>query len=181
MAILDILFRWIHVTAAVLAVGGAFFIRFLLPRGLQLIDDPSRREELLLRCRRAFKMLVHPAILGLLVSGVYNTIRAWPKYKLDFSRTHVFWGPHLILGLIVMGISLWLLAGKTLRKNHRRWMASNVSLMLLTILMASAVKWARDDLVWSRVPEAARQRDYVPPAQPAPQPATVPSTQSAAP
>src|SRR4051794_27381163 len=104
MAILDILFRWIHVTSAVLAVGGAFFIRFLLPRGLALIDDPAKREELLLRCRRAFKMTVHPAILGLLVSGVYNTLRAWPKYKFDHTRLHGLWGPHVILGLIVMGI-----------------------------------------------------------------------------
>src|SRR5687767_10805533 len=131
MAILDIFFRWLHIISAVLAVGGAFFLRLLLPLGLQLVSDPAQREQVLLRCRRAFKMTVHPAILGLLVSGAYNTAKNWPIYLWDTKRFHSLWGPHLILGLMVIGISLWLLAGKTLRPNHRRWMGVNLSLMFV--------------------------------------------------
>src|SRR6186997_2396124 len=101
MLVADILFRWLHVISAILAVGGAFFIRVLLPKGLMLIDEP-KREEVLLKCRRAFKMTVHPAILGLLVSGVYNTIRNWEKYRIDRTKMHGLWGPHLILGLVVI-------------------------------------------------------------------------------
>jgi uncharacterized membrane protein len=94
MAILDVLMRYVHIMSAVLAVGGAFFLLVLLPGGLRLIDDPARRDEVLLKVRRAYKMTVHPAILGLLVSGVYNTIRLWPAYKLNTARHHSLWGPH---------------------------------------------------------------------------------------
>jgi uncharacterized membrane protein len=147
MVILDVLMRYLHIVSAVLAVGGAFFLLVLLPKGLALIDDPARREDVLLRVRRAFKMVVHPSILGLLVSGVYNTLRNWDTYKLNKPLNHGFWGPHLILGLVVMGISLWLLAGKGLRANHRTWLKVNVVLMLVTILLASSLRWARNKTI----------------------------------
>lgn len=153
MVILDVFFRWIHVMSAILAIGGAFFLRVLLPTGLRLVDEP-RREEVLLKCRRAFKMTVHPAILGLLVSGVYNTIGNWDKYKLNRPLMHGFWGTHLILGLAVIVISLWLLAGKTLRPSHRGWMKLNLVLMFITVLLASSLKWARDHEVASRMAPA---------------------------
>lgn len=143
MAILDVLMRFLHIVSAVLAVGGAFFLLVLLPAGLKRIDDPAKRDEVLLRVRRAFKMTVHPSILFLLVSGIYNTIRLWPTYSLDKKVNHALWGPHLLLGLVVMGISLWLLAGKGLRANHRTWLKVNVALMLVTVLLASSLRTAR--------------------------------------
>ena len=42
MVILDVFFRWLHVTAACLAVGGAFFIRVLLPIAMQNLEPPAR-------------------------------------------------------------------------------------------------------------------------------------------
>jgi uncharacterized membrane protein len=143
MAILDVLMRYLHIVSAVLAVGGAFLMLIGVPAGLKLIDDEARRLEVMLKIRRAFKMTVHPAILGLLVSGVYNTIRLWPTYKLNMGRHHMFWGPHLLLGLTVIVFSLWLLAGKSLRNNHRKWLKINVTLMLVTILLASALRSVR--------------------------------------
>jgi putative copper export protein len=145
MAIVDILARFLHITAAAVAVGGAFFLLIVVPRGLALVDE-SRREEVLLKIRRGFKMLVHPAILFLILSGVYNTIKLWPA-KEEMGRYHRFWGPHLVLGLIVFGISLWLLAGKGLRTNHRTWLKVNVVLMMLTLLAGAATRWARLDIV----------------------------------
>jgi len=142
MAILDILLRFIHIVSAVVAVGGAVFLLVALPAGLRLVDE-SRRDEVLLKVRRAFKLTVHPAILGLLVSGAYNTVRLWPTYKLNTARMHGLWGPHLILGLVVIAVSIWLLAGKTLRTNHRTWLKVNVGLMMLVILLASALRTVR--------------------------------------
>lgn len=172
MAILDILMRFLHIASAVVAVGGAVALLVAVPAGLKLIDDPARRDEVLLRIRRAFKLTVHPAILFLLISGVYNTIRLWPTYKLNMGRHHMFWGPHLILGLIVIAISLWLLAGKSLRNNHRTWLKVNVALMLLTILLASALRYVRLDTVKQKL-EAATDRVKV--LEAATQPTAMPS------
>ena len=142
MAILDVLMRYVHIMSAVLAVGGAFFLLVLLPGGLRLVDEP-RRDEVLLKIRRAYKLTVHPAILGLLVSGVYNTVRLWPTYKLNTARHHSLWGPHLLLGLVAIGISLWLLAGRSLRPNHRTWLKANVGLLFVVILLASTLRTVR--------------------------------------
>lgn len=175
MAILDILMRFFHIVAAVLAVGGAFFMLVGVPLGLKLIDDPAKRDEVLLRLRRAFKMTVHPAILFLLISGVYNTIRLWPTYKLNMGRHHMFWGPHLILGSIVIAISLWLLAGKSLRNNHRKWLKINVALMLVTILLASALRYVRMDTVKTKL-DAANERVKVLEAATQPTAPSIPTT-----
>ena len=141
MAILDILMRYLHLVSAVLAVGGAFFLLICVPAGLKLIDE-ARRDEVMLKIRRAFKMTVHPAILFLIVTGAYNSWKLWPEPK-NMGRYHMFWGPHLLLAIVVFCISLWLLAGKGLRANHRTWLKVNVVLMLLTILAASGARWSR--------------------------------------
>lgn len=148
-----------------------------VPAGLKLIDDAAKREEVLLRIRRVFKMFVHPAVLFLLVSGIYNTIRLWPTYKLNMGRHHMFWGPHLVLGLLVMGLSFWLLAGKSLRNNHRKWLKINVTLMFVTILLASALRYVRLDTVKQKLTAA---EDRVKVLEAATQPAVlVPAVTSA--
>lgn len=143
MAILDILFRYIHVVAACLAVGGAFFIRFILPAGTRDLDA-EKQAYVFLRSRRAFKMVVHTAILAFLVSGIYNAIRLFPQYKANPPLLHGLWGMHMLLGLTVFAISIVLLKGIEPPRNHRTWMKLNVALMLLTILAASTLKWARE-------------------------------------
>jgi uncharacterized membrane protein len=143
MVILDILMRWVHVVSAVLAVGGAFFVWAVLPRGIDPLDS-EQREAVFLRCRRGFKFVVHPAILGLLVSGVYNTIANWQWYLVNPKLMHAFFGMHLLLALLVISISLWLLAGREAKRGHRTWLKANVFLMFLAIAAASGLKWARD-------------------------------------
>ncbi len=143
MAVLDILMRYLHVVAACLAVGGAFFLRFILPAGTRDLDA-EKKESVLLRSRRAFKMVVHSAILAFLVSGIYNAIKLFPEYRANPPLLHGLWGTHLLLGLVVFAISIMLLKGAQPPRNHRTLMKVNVALMLLTILAASTLKWARE-------------------------------------
>jgi uncharacterized membrane protein len=143
MAVLDILMRYLHVVAACLAVGGAFFIRVLLPIGTRDLDA-EKKEYVFLRSRRAFKMVVHPAMLAFIVSGVYNSIKLFPQYKANPPLFHGLWGAHVIGALIVFTISIVLLKGVQPPRSHRTWMKINVGLMLVVILLASTVKWARE-------------------------------------
>ena len=162
MPIVDILLRWVHVVSAVLAVGGAFFLLIALPRGIDPLDS-EQREAVFLRCRRAFKFVVHPSILGLLVSGVYNTINNWKWYLANPKLMHAFFGVHLLLAVVVISVSLWLLAGREPKRGHRTWLKANVFLMLLTIAAASGLKWARDrtmnDKAGGPPPREHRQSD----------------------
>jgi uncharacterized membrane protein len=140
MAVLDILMRYLHIVAACLAVGGAFFIRFLLPVGTRDLDAENK-DFVFLRSRRAFKMVVHSSILAFLVSGIYNSIKLFPQYK----GLHGLWGTHILLGLVIFAISIVLLKGVEPPRSHKTWMKANVVLMLLAILVASSLKWVREN------------------------------------
>jgi uncharacterized membrane protein len=176
MVIVDVLFRWLHVIAACLAIGGAFFIRVILPIGLGPLDA-EQREGVFLRCRRAYKLVVHPCILALLVSGAYNAWKNWPKYSHDPNKAvmHGLFGTHLLLGFIVIGVSLWLLAGREPVRTHRGWMRVNLLLMFLTVAAASSLKWVRDysvqDVSNTSSGEAPRRPGRGPVSRPSTEPA----------
>jgi uncharacterized membrane protein len=141
--VVSILFRWMHIATAALAIGGLFFMRIILPAGLSVLDE-AKREEVFLRCRRVFKMLIHTCILLLIVSGTYNSIRNFPQYKLDPPLLHGLWGLHILLALVIFGISLWMLMGKKAPAGHSRWGMVNVILLLLIVAVGSTLKWARE-------------------------------------
>src|SRR4051812_12665243 len=109
MKILIIVSRYLHVVSAILAIGGLFFMRVILPMGLAHADAASR-DAVFLSCRRGFKMVIHTAVLLLLLTGVYNTYSNWEDYKLHTRLMHGLWGPHMLLGLIAMIIALVSLA-----------------------------------------------------------------------
>lgn len=143
--ILIVLFRWIHIATACVAVGGVFFIRIVFPIGLRALDGESARV-MLLKTRRVFKMVVHSSILLLLISGAFNAWMNWPKYTaMSPGLGHSLFGTHLLLALIVFSILLWVLAGKEPPATHMKWMAINLVLMFLTIAAASVLKYAREN------------------------------------
>jgi uncharacterized membrane protein len=152
-----ILFRWLHILAACLAVGGAFVMRLIVPVGLKQLE-PDARQAVFLKIRRAFKMLVHTCILFLLVSGIYNTLGNWKAYTQIPERAHPLWGIHVLLGVIIMGIALYVLAGKEPPKAHAKWMLVNLLLMALALGAAAALKYVRDN----RPPVSAPQKQILP-------------------
>jgi uncharacterized membrane protein len=143
MFIFVILSRWLHIISASLAIGGVFFIRFVVPRGVLLLDETPRRQ-VLLAVRRNFKMVVHTVILLLLITGIYNTWLAWDKYQLDKAVLHALWGTHILLAGFAFTISLYVLAGPEPPRSYRRLMAVNFAVLLLAVAAASSLKWARE-------------------------------------
>lgn len=139
--------RWLHIVAACLAVGGVFFIRFLLPAGLRKVEA-DQGKLVFLGARRAFKMVIHTCILVLLLTGTYNAVRNWHGYAAAGPGLgHGLFGLHLLLALVVFGISLWLLTGTEPPASHRKWAAINMVLLLLTVAAASTVKYVREAAV----------------------------------
>ena len=146
MEVLIILSRWLHVMSAILVIGGTFFMRVILPLGLAQAD-PASREAVFLRCRRVFKMLVHTCILFLILSGVFNTMRAWNDYRLNRPLMHGLWGPHVILGATAMVIALILLAPKQPPKWHKTGAAINLVILFMAVALASTLKYVHDQAV----------------------------------
>lgn len=143
MAALGIFFRWLHIITACVAVGGLFFMVLLLPAGLRSLDVVVR-EEVALRFRRLFKVVIHACILLFLISGTYNAIANWKGYRAGVPLTHELFGLHILLALCVFVVWLLALAGKPTRPGVRRWMGASLVLVLLTVAAASSLKWARE-------------------------------------
>jgi len=140
---LAIVFRWLHIAAACLAIGGAFFIRVLLPRGLSQLE-PEVRKATFLRLRRAFKRVVHSAILLLIISGIYNSMGNWNAYDQAGAAAHAWWGMHVLLATGVFAIALYVLMGKEPPAGHAKWMAVNLILMALLLVAAAGTKYVRE-------------------------------------
>src|SRR4051812_42292694 len=95
---LAVLFRWVHVVSACLALGGVFFMAVVLPVGLRAVEGEAGRAALL-RARRVFKMVVHTCILLLLITGSYNAWANWGWYKLNPPLLHAMFGVHVLLAI----------------------------------------------------------------------------------
>lgn len=149
MEVLIVLSRWLHIIAAALAIGGTFFMRVILPLGLAQADAASR-EAVHLRCRRAYKMTIHPCILVFLLTGAFNTWVNWGDYRLNRPLMHGLWGPHMILGLIAIVVSLVLLAPKEPPAWRKAGMTFNLVILFTTVLLASTLKYVRDQAVKGR-------------------------------
>jgi uncharacterized membrane protein len=143
-AFLPILSRWTHIITACIAIGGVFFLGIVLPIGLRAADE-TNAHAVLLKCRRVFKMTIHAAILLFLLSGTYNIVHGWADYKsMDPAVGHSLLGTHLLLGLIVLGILMWILAAKEPPAGYLKWLAVSLGLMLITVAVASTLKSARE-------------------------------------
>jgi uncharacterized membrane protein len=154
---LIILSRWLHLLSAAVAVGGFFFAWLVLPAGLAILQ-PADREAVLLQTRRRFKPFVHSAILLLIITGIYNTMLNWGKYKLNPPLLHPIWGTHVLLAVAAFCVAFYVLAGRSLRTNHRLLMAINLTLLIAAIAAASTLKWAREKTVAEHSTPTAEMR-----------------------
>ena len=141
--VVTVLFRWVHVAAAAVAIGGVFFMRVVLPLGTARLGE-QQRQEVFLSCRRVFKTVIHACILLLLLSGVVNTLRNWEVYAVNRPVMHGLWGPHVMMALVAFGISIWLLKGQTPPPSHRNWAAVNLGLLLTLVAVAGILRWVRE-------------------------------------
>src|SRR4051812_36473375 len=151
MVVLIILSRWLHIIAAVLALGGTFFMRVILPLGLAEADAASRHA-VFLRCRRVFKMVIHTCVLLLLLTGTFNSMRNLDDYKLDKPLTHILWGSHMLLGVTAMVIAMLLLVPKEPPKWRRTGAMLNLVILFITVLLASGLKYVHDQAVRNAAP-----------------------------
>jgi uncharacterized membrane protein len=141
---LSLLFRWAHILAAITAVGGTIFARFvLLPS--QGVLAPDEREALHAAMRVRWSKIVAGCIALLLISGLYNFIvivntTTVPKWY------HMLFGIKFLLALVIFLIAS-LLSGKTaaaqrMRRNMRLWMTLNIILAVAVVCISGVLRTA---------------------------------------
>jgi len=140
--VLIVLLRWLHIVPAAIAIGGLIFMRFVLPAAIASLPD-GQRQEVFLRARRVFKILIHASILLLIISGVINSIRFYDAYKAHRPLAIALWHTHMFLAVIVFIISFWSLAGREAPRSHRAAATVNVILLLALVAVSSTLQYVR--------------------------------------
>lgn len=148
---LPLLFRWMHILAAMAAVGGPMFVCWALqPAAAELPDDAHR--QLKEGIRRRWARVVMAAIAFLLVSGIYNLIvferesRDWgPEWQNGPARLyHVLLGIKLLLALAIFFLASALVgrspALAKIRERARFWVSVNLTLGILLVCVAGQMR-----------------------------------------
>jgi uncharacterized membrane protein len=154
--------RWLHILAAMTAVGGAVFARFVVFPALDPLPA-DQRSELHAAMRARWSRIVAAAIAFLLVSGLYNFMMLVVEYRLP-RWYHPVFGVKFLAAMVIFALASLLAgsspAGDAVRKNARAWLNLNIALAVLVVCLSGILRTAE------RVPKAeAAPAPVVQPAQ----------------
>ena len=96
------LVQWMHVTAAVIVVGGMAFLLFILMPSLGALD-PEHRDLLAKQVMDRFRWIIWSAIIVLLVSGLYS-IRQY-YWEAAWGKSWAFLAVKIVLALFVFVVA----------------------------------------------------------------------------
>ncbi len=124
-AILVVL-RWLHIAAAIVAIGGAFFMRVaLMPAAKATLDDAAH-DKLREALRKRWFIVVQVCIATLLVSGGINFVLLAMPPKVEPMPYHAIFGVKFVAALGVFFIAS-VLVGRgqglaVMRANRAKWL-----------------------------------------------------------
>ena len=101
---LDVVAQWVHLAAAVAAVGGVLYVRVVLMKSLRALP-PEHAPLVLKAAGRRFHPLLWTAIALLFVSGLYNVAIAAARGVAD----PLYWrllGVKVLLALVLFALAL---------------------------------------------------------------------------
>ncbi len=132
--------QWLHLSAAVIGVGGMAFMLLVLFPSAGLLD-PGQQDRLLKAALGRFRWVSWSVIVLLLASGLYNVKLVWL----------VPWGPYwrfltikIALALTVFAIILCLTIPLKIfdgfRKRRNLWLYTAFSLAMIVILISAYLR-----------------------------------------
>jgi len=139
---LQIVFRYIHIVSAILAVGGLAFLTFSLLPALKNTDE-STRQAILPPIIKRFSGIVGLAILALFISGVFTWISLAKTYNAMGKLANALIGTKVLLALVLFAL-LWAEASGFIKpKKPRTMIVAKLHMGLLIVLIASVLRCLR--------------------------------------
>ena len=142
MEILDTVSRVVHISTAIVLVGGSVFtLLVLMPAAKQLPDEPHGQLAEAITGR--WKRFVHIGVSLFIISGVYNYVRALPNHQGD-ALYHALLGVKMLLALGVFFLAAALVGRSTklelIRRNRCTWLTVLVFLAAVIVAISGYVK-----------------------------------------
>jgi uncharacterized membrane protein len=137
------LFQWIHLSAAVVGIGGiGFLLLVVIPSGATL--GPQQRDQLFKTVTGRFRWISWSVIILLLASGLYNVRQYY--WEAPWGRAWKLLATKIVLGLVVFGISLCLTLPlkpfNWFRVRRRFWLTAAFALGMIVILISAYLRRA---------------------------------------
>ena len=135
--------RWLHVSTAIVLVGGIVFIRFVLnPNAEQL--PPNEHDRLRELVTASWRKFVRAGILLFLLTGFYNYIAvAAPKHHGD-GLYHALMGIKIILAFGVFFLAEALVgrsaAFARLREQRKMWLMALIVVAFVIVAISSVLR-----------------------------------------
>jgi uncharacterized membrane protein len=148
--LLGVLFRWMHILAAITAVGGTIFMRMALLPSVGVLGDDARKS-LHEAVRGRWAKFVMGSIAFLLISGLYNIAIIEKDHKIpagDSGLYHALFGIKFLLAFGIFFIASALVgrsaAFAKIRQNARFWLTLNMTLAILVVCISGVLRAIRD-------------------------------------
>jgi uncharacterized membrane protein len=136
--------RWLHVLAAVVAVGGAFFMRFVLMPTATSVLSTEEHERLRTPLLKRWTIVVHSSILVFLLTGFYNYLAITRFEHEGQPLYHALFGIKFLLALCVFALAIALTsrseAFAAIRANSRWWLAVLVVLGIMVVMLGGVMR-----------------------------------------
>ena len=141
MLAMTTLVQWIHLIAAVMAVGGMAFVLFILMPSLRVLGDEPRAQ-LVKTVMGRFRWVSWGAILLLIASGLYNIHQhAWQApwgWYWELLTLKIFLA--MVVFLISLVLTLPIPAFESFRAKRRTWLSIALSIALGVILISAYLR-----------------------------------------
>jgi len=135
------LVQWMHVTAAVMGVGGMAFLLFVLIPSLGALE-PAQRDLLTKQVMKRFRWLIWSAIIVLLVSGLYS-IREY-YWEVAWGKSWALLTVKIVLALLVFEVALALTLPlkffDRVRARAQIWLSIAVGVAVVIIFIAAYLR-----------------------------------------
>lgn len=142
--VLALVSRWLHILAAITAVGGTIFARAVVFPTLAPLPE-EERARLHGALRERWATIVKLAIGFLLVSGLYNFLLTVTQYKLP-SWYHMVFGIKFLLALAIFAIASLLIgkspAAQAVRARAPLWLNVNIALAVAVVCLSGVLRTA---------------------------------------
>lgn len=156
----QVISRWLHITAAVTAGGGALFMKLALHPALETLPSDTR-DAVRSAVRARWSKVVMISITVLLVTGLYNFIMISKAYDFKGTPYHMIFGIKFLLALAIFFLASVLVGrsemAQRVRQSAGKWLTILTVLLLVLLALSSVLKNIphRPKVLADEVPAAA--------------------------
>jgi uncharacterized membrane protein len=140
--LIPILSRIVHVSTAIVLVGGSVFTLLVLMPAMNTLSDDAKRS-FADAITQKWKRFVHIGVLLFLISGLYNYMQAIGSHKGD-GLYHALLGIKMLLALVVFFIAAALVGRSQglegMRQQRSKWLRIFVLLATIIVGISGFVK-----------------------------------------